>query len=75
MSSNKLGYINPLGDYEDNKLRHNFVNPLKKSNITRLAQHEDSLKDIKSHQIQLTLWSLSTGLIVLAVLSMISKIK
>lgn len=74
MSSNKLGYTDPLGNYE-NKLSHNFVNPLKKSNKTRIAQHEDSLKDIKSHQIQLTLWSLSTGLIVLAVLSMISKIK
>ena len=74
MSPNKVGYTNPLGNYE-NKLNHNFVNPLKKSFNTRIAQHDDSIKDIKIHQLQLTLWSLSTGLIILSVLAMISKIR
>lgn len=66
MSSNKHIYVNPLGDVKN--IDYNNVGKLKTTTTTVNARVEDSKIQNDSHYLQLSIWSVTAGISIIAFL-------
>ena len=66
MSSNKHIYVNPLGHVK--YIDYNNVGKLKTSTTTVNARVEDSKIQNDSHYLQLSIWSVTAGISIIAFL-------
>ena len=66
MSNNKHIYVNPLGGVKE--INYNNVEKLKSSTRTINARVEDSKLQNQSHHLQLSIWSFTTGISIIAFL-------
>ena len=73
MASKKPDYMNPMGNLVE--VDYNNVNKLKKNIPTRRAQLEDTIKRNEGTNNELILWSITSGILILAVLGMLKNIK
>mgnify|MGYP001459327941 CR=1 FL=1 len=67
--TNKQLYVNPLGGYKE--IDYNNTGQLKNSVRTVNARVDDSKLRNKSHHIQLSMWSISAGISIIAFLLLI----
>ena len=65
-SSNKHLYVNPLG--EITPIKYNNVEKLKNSVRTTNGRVDDSKIQNESHYMQLTIWSITAGISIIALL-------
>lgn len=68
-------YVDPLGQTDDTELEYNNVNKLKKSAITVDARIVDSKLANEAHLLQLSIWSITAGISIVAVLMLIREVK
>tara|TARA_Y100000389_G_scaffold90707_1_gene87271 strand:- start:5056 stop:5283 length:228 start_codon:yes stop_codon:yes gene_type:complete len=66
MSSKKHIYVNPLGDVKN--IDYNNVGKLKTTTTTVNARVEDSKIQNDSHYLQLSIWSVTAGISIIAFL-------
>jgi len=67
--TNKQLYVNPLGAVKE--IDYNNTSQLKNSIRTVNARVDDSKLRNKSHHIQLSIWSISAGISIIALLLLI----
>ena len=65
-------YVNPLGGVTN--IDYNNVKKLKNSTRTINARVEDSKLQNESHYLQLSIWSLTTGLSIIALLLLLREL-
>ena len=70
--TDKHYYVNPLG--KETPISYNNTNKLKNSIRTVNARVDDSELRNKSHYLQLSIWSITAGISILALLLLIKKI-
>ena len=66
MSTKKHIYVNPLGGVTE--MEYNNVEKLKNSTRIVNARVEDSKLQNESHYLQLSIWSVTTGISIIALL-------
>ncbi len=66
MPTKKQIYVNPLGGVKE--IDYNNIDKLKNSNITVNARVVDSKLQNESHYIQLSIWSITAGISIIAFL-------
>mgnify|MGYP001246435533 CR=1 FL=1 len=66
MSGANYLYVDPLGGHKD--ISYNNVDILKKSTRTLDARVEDSKLQNQSHYLQLSVWSVTAGISIIALL-------
>ena len=66
-------YVNPLGKPTD--ISYNFLGKIREDSLTREAQLKDNERNIKSHNLQLAIWSVFTAIFLLIVITFIRKVK
>ena len=66
MSSKKNIYVNPLGGVKE--IDYNNVEKLKSSTRIINARVQDSKLQNQSHYLQLSIWSVTTGISIIALL-------
>ena len=66
-------YVNPLGK-KSVTLDSNDIGKLKDSIRTINARHDDEKIKIKSHNMQLTIWSVTTGVSIIVLLILLRGI-
>jgi len=71
--SKKYLYVNPIGDHTH--IEYNNVNKLRKSFNTINARLEDSELQSKNHYKLLSIWSITAGISIIALLIFIRKIR
>tara|TARA_B100000900_G_C20580888_1_gene717485 strand:+ start:1267 stop:1494 length:228 start_codon:yes stop_codon:yes gene_type:complete len=72
MSSKKNIYVNPLGGVKE--IDYNNVEKLKNSVRTINARVEDSKLQNQSHYLQLSIWSVTTGISIIALLLLLRRV-
>lgn len=72
-SGKKHLYVNPLGGIKE--IDYNNVNKLKKSVNTINARLNDSELLNKNHYMQLSIWSISAGISIIALLILLRTMK
>jgi|TARA_B110000259_G_scaffold90984_1_gene105629 hypothetical protein len=68
-------YVDPLGQTDETKLEYNNVSKLKKAAITVDARIVDSKLANEAHLLQLSIWSITAGISIVAVLMLIREVK
>jgi hypothetical protein len=68
-------YVNPIGQTDETNLQYNNVDKLKKAAITVDARIEDTKLANEAHYLQLSIWSITAGISIIAVLILIREVK
>lgn len=68
-------YVDPIGHTDQTKLEYNNVDKLKRGSITVDARIEDSKVANEAHYLQLSIWSITAGISIVALLILIKQSK